>query len=211
LKSSEYYENNRNEIVELIPSKYNKILEIGCGSGEFRANLKNECEYWGIEINEIAGKKAKMNLTKVIVGDYFKIYKSLPDNYFDLVICNDIIEHMNDHNLFFKTIKKKMTEKGFLIGSIPNVRFYSNLFRLLILKDWKYQDAGILDNTHLRFFTKKSLTRALLENGFSIDKLKGINGTKFSLFSANLILKNILILLFGKDSRHPQYSFRVLK
>jgi hypothetical protein len=118
---------------------------------------------------------------------------------------------MNDHNLFFKTIKKKMTEKGFLIGSIPNVRFYSNLFRLLILKDWKYQDAGILDNTHLRFFTKKSLTRALLENGFSIDKLKGINGTKFSLFSANLILKNILILLFGKDSRHPQYSFRVLK
>ena len=108
-------------------------------------------------------------------------------------------------------IKNKMTETSYFIGSIPNVRFYSNLFRLLIFKDWRYQDSGILDNTHLRFFTKKSLIRIFSENGFIIDELKGINGTKFSFFSITLLFKNILILLFGKDSRYYQYAFRLIK
>ena len=104
-----------------------------------------------------------------------------------------------------------MTETSYIIGSIPNVRFYSNLFRLLIFRDWRYEETGILDDTHLRFFTKKSMTRIFLENGFIIDDIKGINGTKFSFLSTTLLLKNILILLFGQDSRYYQYAFRLKK
>ena len=211
MKTSGYYDNKRMEILDLLPPNYYKVLEIGCGYGQFCSNLKCECEYWGVEVDKVAGKIAENNLYKVIIGDYFKIYKSLPDNYFDLIICNDIIEHMHDYEYFFETIKNKMAEKSYLIGSIPNVRFYSNLFRLLIFKDWRYQDSGILDNTHLRFFTKKSLIRIFSENGFIIDELKGINGTKFSFFSITLLFKNILILLFGKDSRYYQYAFRLIK
>ena len=211
MKTSKYYDNERMEIVKFLPPNYYKVLEIGCGYGQFRSNLNDECEYWGVEVDKVVGKIAENNLHKVIIGDYFNVYKSLPENYFDLIICNDVIEHMHDYEYFFETIKNKMTATSYLIGSVPNVRFYSNLFKLLILKDWKYQDTGILDNTHLRFFTKKSLIRIFLDNCFIIDDLKGINGTKCSFFSITLILKNILILLFGQDSRYYQYAFRLIK
>jgi 2-polyprenyl-3-methyl-5-hydroxy-6-metoxy-1,4-benzoquinol methylase len=206
-----YYNNNREEMLQFIPESYATVLEIGCGQGNFKHNLNNSCEYWGVEQNEIIGKKAEDKLYKVIIGDFMKINKLLPDHYFDLIICNDIIEHIDEYNLFFKILKKKMNTNANIIGSIPNVRFYSNLIRLIILKDWEYVNDGILDRTHLRFFTKKSLIRIFKNNNFSIEKFRGINGIKFSMFPVKLILKNICIFLLGLDSRYFQYGFCIKK
>ena len=76
------------------------------------------------------GSAAEDKLYKVIIGDFMEINELLPDHYFDLIICNDIIEHIDDYNLFFKILKKKMNVDSHIIGSIPNVRFYDNLIRL---------------------------------------------------------------------------------
>ena len=61
MKTSKYYDNERLEIVELLPPNYSNVLEIGCGSGRFRTNLKNDCEYWGIEADQVVGKMAENN------------------------------------------------------------------------------------------------------------------------------------------------------
>lgn len=140
---SEYYRGKRPDVGKFLPKQYARVLEIGCGEGEFVTNLRLPCEVWGIEPCERAAKNASEKLHKVLNGLYQEVSDLLPNDYFDLIICNDIIEHMEDHDQFFESIKTKMTENAYLVGSIPNVRYVGNLFALLIKKDWKYEDAYI--------------------------------------------------------------------
>ena len=170
----EYYKSDRKEIIQLLPKKYNKVLEIGCGEGNFVNNMDGDIEIWGIEPNINAAKIASLKMNRVINGYYEDVYTELPSQYFDLVICNDVIEHMKDHDFFLESIKSKMVNKSFIVGSIPNVRYYLNLKHLLIDKDWRYCDFGILDNTHLRFFTQKSIIRTFTNHKFIINKIKGL-------------------------------------
>ena len=211
MKTESYYKKDRNEIIEFIPKNYNKILEIGCSEGNFRKNLSPNCEYWGVETNLESGRIASKKINKLIKGDFFKIHNQLPDNYFDLVICNDVIEHFEDYNLFFDTIRKKMTDNAFIIGSIPNVRYVTNLYNLIFLKNWEYTNEGILDKTHLRFFTKKTLIDTFSKNGFNIIQLDGINKISVSIFSLKSILKKLLTFIFGRDSNYLQFGFCLKK
>ncbi len=68
-----------------------------------------------------------------------------------------------------------MAAGAYLLGSVPNVRFYANLFNLVVARDWHYRDAGVLDHTYFRFFTFRSLQRALTDAGFSVCRLEGLN------------------------------------
>jgi len=208
--TSSYYRFRRHEVAALLPEDYTKVLEIGCGTGVFRDNLNQEHEYWGIEPVESIAKVASNKVDKVLIGTYQETCSQIPNDYFDLVICNDVIEHMPDHDEFFQSIKKKMDKDGCLIASIPNVRYIKNLFEVLVKKDWEYKSAGILDRTHLRFFTKKSLVRTIIDNGFSIDQLTGINP-----YRPPSLLKRCMsifsILLFGRDVEFLQFGIRIKK
>jgi SAM-dependent methyltransferase len=210
-KVPEYFNNVRSELVPFIQDDAFKVLEIGCGSGNFINNFRNHVEYWGIEPNKKASNIAKRKAFKILNDIYENIHHRLPNSYFDLIICNDVIEHMQDHDFFFNSIKEKLASTGFIIGSVPNVRFYMNLIKLLIYKDWRYEDEGILDRTHLRFFTMKSLKNTLQSYKFIIIEIKGINSIdpKDSYFK--FPLKFILCLLLGLDSKHRQIAFRIKK
>ncbi len=201
-----------------LPDHYQTVLEIGCGEGNFAQNLKVGCEVWGLEPCKEAAQKASHKLDKVLCGKIEETYKELPNEYFDLVICNDVIEHMEDHEWFFSMIKKKMKNNAFLVGSIPNVRYYYNLKEILIYKDWEYKKEGILDSTHLRFFTEQSIKRTLLKNSFNIEKFCGINKINYNDFGINSIINNIfvkmlIIFTFGyyKDIEYLQFAFLAKK
>ena len=211
-ESSTYYINDRMNMVEFIPQKYSKVLEIGCGQGNFRINFANDCEYWGVEPYSAVAEVAKKKLNKVLVGTFDEVFNNLPDNYFDLIICNDVIEHMIDHHTFYSKVKVKCTKNAYMIGSIPNVRYIKNLYNIFIKKDWEYTKEGILDKTHLRFFTLNSIKRDFLSNQFNIDKLYGINkiafeGKTFDIFK--MILFELLFILLGQDTKFLQFGFRV--
>ena len=208
--TSEYYQFERREVASLLPKQYSRVLEIGCGIGKFRNNLNQEHEYWGIEPVESIAKIAYDNLDKVLIGTYQDVESMIPNDYFDLVICNDVIEHMTDHDAFFQSIKKKMQKNGCLVASIPNVRYILNLWEVLVRKDWEYKDAGILDRTHLRFFTKKSLTRTLVKNLYFIDCLKGINAYQ-TRSPIKFIIYIVAMLLLGWDIKYLQFGIRVSK
>ncbi len=217
-KNAAYYQVERNEMEAFLPEEYNKVLEIGCGEGNFTTQMKPVCEIWGIEPNNTAADIASKKMYRVLIGDYEQICDQLPDDYFELVVCNDVIEHMRDHDAFFESIRNKLKNNAYLVGSIPNVRFYFNLKDLLLKRDWLYADIGILDRTHLRFFTEVSLKRTLQQHAFAIDTFEGINKLQFDSFDLKSILHRLIIfctttVTFGSynDIRYLQFAFRARK
>lgn len=204
-KNEEYYKCLRDEMLEFIPPNSKKILDIGCGEGNFGIALKNNLnsEVWGIEINENAGKIAQKYLDKVIISDVFDSLSVLPDNYFDCLVFNDSLEHLKNPYKLLREIGTKLSSNGVIISSIPNVRYIKNLFELLIKKDWKYRDEGILDFTHLRFFTKKSIIEMFESNGYEINRIRGINPFKKRLF---FNLFNLITLGLFYDTQFLQYA-----
>jgi len=201
-----YFKNNRKEMIPLLPQQYSKVLEIGCGEGVFRQNLSQDSEFWGVEPDRASAKVAAKKIETILIGTYEEMYNDIPNDYFDLVICNDVIEHLVDHDVFFQSIKKKLTKDGCLVASIPNVRYIKNLNELLVKKDWEYKSDGILDRTHLRFFTEKSLRRTIIDNGFVVDKFMGINPYKKKGFGVRRFLYNLAISLLGADLRYMQFG-----
>ena len=211
-------------MARFLPDSYEHVLEVGCGAGGFSDHLRQPCEVWGVEPNGDAGKAAALKMDRLLIGRYDQLTDQLPDRYFDLIVCNDVIEHMDDHDAFLEAIKQKMRPGGFIVGSIPNVRHITALFKLLIIKDWKYSESGILDRTHLRFFTEKSLCRTLQEHGYSIQMFAGVgsiitNGisrttnkpSRLQDLSYRLISLAVVVLTLGYywDTQYPQYAFRV--
>ena len=203
-----YYQHKRSEMSLFLPDQYSKVLEIGCGQGVFRSNLNStiEHEYWGIEMDSNTAALAEATLDKVLVGTFDDVSRHIPDNYFDLIICNDVLEHMEHHVAFLNDIKSKLSKNGNLVLSIPNVRYISNLCELVFQKDWRYRDSGILDSTHLRFFTKKSLTKVLIESGWTINKMKGINRYGHHRIGHKLLLSYVGQFIFGFDTAYLQYA-----
>lgn len=202
---SGYFDNPRTELLDYVPRDVKRILEIGCGSGSFanglRAVLGAEVEYWGIEQNHEAAKRASSVLTRVLCSSIEEALASLPDGHFDLVICNDVLEHLIDPERCMRDIRVKLASGAYWFASIPNIRFLPILVELLIFKDWRYKDSGVLDRTHLRFFTEKSLRRFALNCGFQLNLLMGINSR------ANFVFRIFNLLTFGffADTQFPQY------
>lgn len=197
-----------------LPEAYIRVLEIGCGDGSFSAALDGAAERWGVEMDPDSAARAAARLDRVIEGSYSDITDELPRSYFDLVLCNDVIEHMEDHDLFLDSVRDMMRDGGSIVGSVPNVRYYRNLKRLLFDGDWRYSSQGVLDRDHLRFFTMKSLRRTLHEHRFRIHRLEGINPESFRPGDpASLFLYLSVALTFGAmgDTRYLQFGFRAEK
>lgn len=158
VKPGDYYLRERSEMLGYIPKIVRKILDAGCGAGLFGEQIKQKLnvEIWGVEIDEKAASLAKNKIDKLLVGDICNLLGELPDRYFDCIVFNDLLEHLLDPFTVLNKIKSKLTKDGVIVCSIPNIRYFKILKELLVKKQWKYQDSGILDKSHLRFLLKKA-------------------------------------------------------
>lgn len=169
-----YTSQQRPEMHRLLPLRRSRVLEVGCAEGRFLEAVDGVEESWGVEPSP-AAEAARARLTRVFRATFDEAAPHLPLAYFDVVVCNDVIEHMTDHDAFLHDIKKHIAPGGVIVGSIPNVRFFDNLFKLMFEKDWHYMPSGILDRTHLRFFTERSLKQCLCDHGYRIEAFEGLN------------------------------------
>ena len=121
---------------------------------------------------------ASNKLDKVYSGKCEDFLDKLPNNYFDVIYFNDVLEHLVDPEYVLKVIKQKLVPNGKVISSIPNLRYYKVFMEIYLEKDFKYKEEGVLDKTHLRFFTKKSIKRMYENLNFKVLSHIGINGEK---------------------------------
>ena len=211
-----YFANPRPEVAVLLPARSTHVLEVGCGAGRFAAQVPQRQSYWGIEPAAGAADEARAVLDEVIHGTFEDAASRLPDRHFDLVICNDVIEHIANPEAFLQAVQAKMAPGAVMVGSVPNVRYLPNLLQLVLHKDWAYADEGVLDRTHLRFFTARSLERTVVEQGFEVEALVGLNSIIAHSpwpgrlrWAATLALLELATLRGQGDTRFLQFGFRI--
>ncbi|MBP7734472.1 MAG: class I SAM-dependent methyltransferase [Spirochaetes bacterium] len=183
LKSQDYYARARSEMAVFIPGHCGTILDVGCGEGNFGRVVKERLpnvQIHGIEKNSGAALRARKNLDKVINQDIDRAIPKLSDAFYDCIVFNDLLEHLADPIDILIKIRPKMKKDGIILSSIPNVRFLPVVTDLLIHKNWTYGSEGILDYTHLRFFTEKSIVSLFESAGYTVSSVTGINKTNFS-------------------------------
>jgi SAM-dependent methyltransferase len=172
-KSQSYFGVARKEIAPLLPDRTDRVLEIGAGSGATMKWLRDErtVQYSvGIEIMDDAAARAATIFDEVLVGDVETV--ELPSDKFDLILALDVLEHLVDPWLVVRRLHSFMKPGGVLIASIPNVGHYSASVRLFLLGKWNYAGEGLLDRTHLRFFTRQSAIDLLTCSGLVEDKVE---------------------------------------
>jgi len=171
-----YYAFVRREIEPLLPARADHVLEVGCGQGGTLAWLRDRgiaARTTGIELDPTSAAAARTCVDHLIEGDAEAAIDSLPAGSLDLVLCLDVLVHLVDPGRAMARLTRALRPGGNVIISVPNVRHYSVAFPLLWSGRWQYQEAGILDRTHLRFFTRDGagalLTGAGLELAGGID------------------------------------------
>ena len=210
-KKELYFTNPRIDLIKLIPKKSdNKILEIGAGGGDTLLEIKRQNlakELVGIELMQIANSnQTSSDIDKFIICDVEKTELEFPDSYFDVILLGDVLEHLLDPWLFLKKISRYLKTGGIFIASIPNIRYYTAMFKIFFRGDFGYEEQGLFDRTHFRFFCKKNMRSLFNTASFKCrdimprDKLyeirskrKLFNRLTFGLFEEFLTLQYIIV------------------
>jgi len=168
-----YYENERSEIFSLVDPAVMTILDIGCGKGVLGETLKKAVpgrRVFGIEFNNQAAQAASKKLDGVLQGDVQAMELKFEKGMFDLMIFADILEHLVEPERALERLKPYLKLGGTIIASIPNMRHYTVILRL-IRRGWIYDNFGHFDRTHLRFFSLESMKTLISGAGFSIEQV----------------------------------------
>jgi len=175
-KDSSYYQGANRFIIQAVPSSAKRVLDIGCGEGLLGEILKSlgVKEVFGVEISEAAAEKAKKRLDKVIVGDIEEVDLPFKNGYFDCIVYSDVLEHLKDPWRILSRQKRFLAVGGQVVASIPNI-LYLPVVKELLRGRWRYEHAGVLDNTHLRFFTLRELVHMFRWVGYEIEDIQGID------------------------------------
>jgi 2-polyprenyl-3-methyl-5-hydroxy-6-metoxy-1,4-benzoquinol methylase len=183
-----YHGRPRAEMRAFVPATARRLLDVGCGAGAFAAGLKRErpgLEAWGVELDPEAAARARSALDHVVEGEATAVLSRLTGEHFDVVVLNDILEHLAAPEALLAGVRPLLGPGGRVVASIPNVRHFATVADLVFRGRWEYTDEGTLDRTHLRFFTRASLDGLFAAGGFRLERVAGINRTgslRFRLF-----------------------------
>lgn len=200
-----YYSYTRAEMLDFIPPQVTKVLEVGCGVGKFGALIKEKLnvKVWGIEPTQY-GEMAKGKLDNVLIAKFEDCFPQLKKEKFDVIVFNDVLEHMEDPWKTLDLCKGILNRPGYIVASLPNFLYLHSFTNFVITKDFKYENGGIFDKTHLRFFTRKSIIRFFDESGFEIDKITGIHATD----SKKMVIAKLLSFGFLSEMQFLQFGVR---
>lgn len=158
------------KIVRLV-GKNKRVLDVGCATGQLAKRfVENGCEVVGIELDEYAAEKAKEFCSRVIVGDVEQMIKiPFTPKYFDVIVFADVLEHLRQPERVLINFKKYLKNSGYIVVSLPNIANWRIRLKLLMGR-FDYEESGILDRTHLRFYYEKSARELIVSSGYDIVK-----------------------------------------
>jgi 2-polyprenyl-3-methyl-5-hydroxy-6-metoxy-1,4-benzoquinol methylase len=176
-KEVSYYEGAREDYISSLPANSSaNILEIGCGQGATGALALStgKCDtYCGIEQYEKAAFIAKGRISQVLVGNIETLELPWPPGYFDVLILSEVIEHLVDPWSTLRKLRPFIKSSGLVFASSPNVSHYS-VISMLLRGHWDLTDIGILDRTHLRWFTPKTYRYLFESCGYVVDSVGSV-------------------------------------
>jgi O-antigen biosynthesis protein len=197
-------------IVEFV-GRGKRVLDVGCAAGELaRVLVERGCAVTGIEIDPEAAHQAQEHCERVVVGDVEELDLSelLGDEAFDVIVFGDTLEHLKDPLRTLDRLKPFLRSEGYVVASIPNVA-HGSVRLALIQGKFRYSPLGLLDNTHLRFFTRASVEQLFEDAGFLITGLKrtlrGIFDTEIEIEEA--LIPDEVLELVQADLESSTYQF----
>lgn len=202
-----YFDGDRPDLIQFINQDARTILEIGGGYGGFSKNFAIDAEYYLVDpVTSRIQTPMPENFT-LFSSTYDQVESKIPDGYFDMVICNDVLEHMVQHMDFLIQVKSKLKPtSGRLLISVPNVFQIKTLANLIVRRDWLYEESGLFDKTHVVFFTRKSIARLVANSGYEIEKICLINLHVWKPGQSILkyLLERFLSIFLGREMLYSQ-------
>lgn len=214
-KSKSYFSNIRHDLLALLSEsdKNLKVMEIGAAYGETLYYIKSKgiaSEVVGVDIFEDKKNKENYkNIDRFIFGNIENIDFPEYYNYFDLILLPDVLEHLIEPKNVLSKAHKYLKDDGFIIVSMPNIRHYSALNKIFIKGNFSYEESGIFDTTHLRFYCRKNIKELLESSGFKTIIEQG----SIKNYRGNSITKIINKITFGifEEFFSYQYFFKSKK
>lgn len=148
------------------------VLEVGCACGSTLIEIGRlfpGSRLYGIELDDGPASIAK-HFASISNEDIEKANLNYPENYFDYIIFGDVLEHLRAPEAVLHVMKKYLKSDGKILASIPNVMHIS-VIKPLLNGFWSYEDAGILDRTHLKFFTYREIQRMFQNEGYFLEEI----------------------------------------
>ena len=163
-------------VASLVPEQA-AVLDLGCGSGALGQYLLETkgCSVDGVTLSEAEATHARPHYRRVVVDNLEScdLRATFAGQRYDAIICADVLEHLSRPEQVLAACRELLTPEGQLLISVPNVG-YCGLILDLLHGEFRYREEGLLDRTHLRFFTRRSLTRFLHSEHWSIETLDTI-------------------------------------
>lgn len=150
---------------------FNKtVLEVGCNTGYLsRVMQQRGCQVTGVEVDEAAARLARPFCRRVIVGDVERLdWKMLlGGELFDVITFGDVLEHLRAPEAVLNQLRDYLAPAGYIVVSLPNIA-HGSVRLSLLLGRFDYASLGVLDETHLRFYTRETAQQLLASGGFEI-------------------------------------------
>lgn len=173
-KQQSYYEGLNPYLLNKIDKNWRTVLDVGCGTGNLGAAIEDRgITVYGIEAFPEAAKKAESKLSHVFCGDIESAILPYESEQFDCMLFGDVLEHLVDPWSVLKKLRPYVKKDGTVLACIPNVGHISVVLELLAGK-WTYRDAGLMDQTHLRFFTREETLSLFKAAGYEVKRIEAI-------------------------------------
>lgn len=155
-------------LAQLVPAG-SEVLDVGCSTGYLASRLAKHksCVVDGVEYDPAAAAEAQTACRRLFPGDALDVLKSLSGSAYDCLVFGDILEHLPRPDLVLAEARRLVRAHGRIVVSLPNVAV-APVRLMLALGFWAYLDTGVMDRTHLRFFTRRSARRLLEDAGFRV-------------------------------------------
>lgn len=165
-----------------------KVLEVGPATGSMTRVLQElDCRVTCIEVDPVAAEVAQKYSERMIVGsiEEMDLSETLPGEEFDVVIFSDVLEHLVDPAAVLRAARPLLAPGGYVCSSIPNVA-HGSIRLALLTGRFNYTELGLLDRTHLRFFTREGMAELFSAGGFEIAEWRRV---EVDIFSTELGLR----------------------